>query len=78
MLISAGSVWLSCPPRRDSCPTGRLVAAGSEVTLGLAAAGVMSLGSFLLLYVDRQRFVVVRQYGAWSQARASVDTTQHA
>jgi DHA1 family inner membrane transport protein len=57
---------------------GALIAAGSEVTLGFVAAGVMSLGSFLLLYVDRQRFVVVRQYGAWSQARASVDPTQHA
>jgi DHA1 family inner membrane transport protein len=57
---------------------GALLAAGSEVTLGLAAAGVMSFGSMLLLYVDRRRFVVVRQYGAWSQARASVDPTQHA
>ena len=57
---------------------GSLIAAGSEVTLGFAAAAVMSLGSFLLLYVDRQRFVVVRQYGAWSQARTSVDPAQHA
>jgi predicted MFS family arabinose efflux permease len=57
---------------------GALIAAGSEVTLGFVAAGVMSFGSFLLLYVDRKRFVVVRQYGAWSQARASVDATQHA
>jgi predicted MFS family arabinose efflux permease len=56
---------------------GLLIAAGSEVALGFAAAAVMSLGSFLLLYVDRKRFVVVRQYGAWSQARASVDPTQH-
>lgn len=57
---------------------GTLIAAGSAVTLGFVAAGVMSVGSFLLLYVDRKRFVVVRQYGAWSQARSSVDTTQHA
>jgi DHA1 family inner membrane transport protein len=57
---------------------GTLLAAGSEVTLGLVAAGVMAIGSFLLLYVDRKRFVVVRQYGAWSDARASVDSTQHA
>ena len=57
---------------------GALLAAGSEVTLGFAAAGVMAIGSILLLYVDRKRFVVVRQYGAWSQARASVDPTQHA
>jgi predicted MFS family arabinose efflux permease len=57
---------------------GVLLAAGSDLTLGLAAAGVMSFGSLILLYVDRQRFVVVRQYGAWSQARASVDATQHA
>jgi len=57
---------------------GTLLAAGSEVTLGFAAAGVMSFGGSLLLYVDRQRFIVVRQYGAWSQARASVDSSQHA
>ncbi|HSP28596.1 MAG TPA: MFS transporter [Ilumatobacteraceae bacterium] len=57
---------------------GTLLAAGSEVTLGFVAAAVMSFGSLLLLYVDRKRFVVVRQYGAWSQARASVDSAQHA
>ncbi len=57
---------------------GTLIAAGSAVTLGFVAAGVMAAGSFLLLYVDRKRFVVVRQYGAWANARASVDTTQHA
>ncbi len=57
---------------------GTLLAAGSEVTLGFVAAAVMSFGALLLLYVDRERFVVVRQYGAWSQARASVDSTQHA
>ena len=57
---------------------GTLLAAGSEVALGFVAAGVMSFGSFLLLYVDRKRFVVVRQYGAWAQARGSVDSTQHA
>jgi DHA1 family inner membrane transport protein len=57
---------------------GALLAAGSEIVLGWVAAGVMALGAGLLLYVDRQRFVVVRQYGAWAQARASVDATQHA
>ena len=59
---------------------GALLAAGSEATLGMVAAGVVTFGSCLLLYVDRQRFVVVRQYGTWSQARAraSVDPTQHA
>ncbi len=57
---------------------GTLIAAGSAVTLGFVAAGVMTIGACLLLYVDRQRFVVVRQYGAWTQARASVDSTQHA
>ncbi len=57
---------------------GTLLAAGSEGTLGFVAAGVMSVGGCLLLYVDRQRFIVVRQYGAWSQARASVDSAQHA
>ena len=57
---------------------GALLAAGSEVTLGLVSAAVMSFGGLLLLYVDRQRFVVVRQYGAWAASRASVDATQHA
>lgn len=56
---------------------GTLLAAGSEATLGMVAAAVMTFGGCLLLYVDRQRFVVVRQYGAWSQARASVDPSQH-
>ena len=64
--LRADHGWHACwPPDRRS-------------TLGFAAAAVMSVGAFLLLYVDRQRFVVVRQYGAWSQARASVDSTQHA
>ena len=57
---------------------GTLLAAGSEVTLGFVSAAVMSFGAFLLLYVDRKRFVVVRQYGAWAASRASVDSTQHA
>lgn len=58
---------------------GTLLAAGSEATLGMVAAAVMTFGASLLLYVDRKRFVAVRQYGAWSQARAlaSVDSTQH-
>jgi len=57
---------------------GVLLAAGSEVTLGMVAAAVMTFGACLLLYVDRKRFVAVRQYGAWSQSRASVDPTQYA
>ena len=57
---------------------GVLYASGSTGTLGLASASVIATGGALLLYVDRQRFVVVRQYGAWSQARASVDSAQHA
>jgi len=57
---------------------GTLLAAGSEVALGIVSASVMSFGGFLLLYVDRQRFVAVRQYGAWASSRASVDATQHA
>lgn len=59
---------------------GALLAAGSEATLGMVAAAVMTFGACLLLYVDRKRFVAVRQYGAWSRARAlaSVDSTQHA
>ena len=57
---------------------GTLLAAGSEVTLGVVSASVLSFGALLLLYVDRQRFVVVRQYGAWAAARTSVDAAQHA
>ena len=57
---------------------GALLAAGSEGTLGVVAASVMSVGACLLLYVDRRRFVVVRQFGAWSATRASVDSPQHA
>jgi DHA1 family inner membrane transport protein len=57
---------------------GALLAAGSEVTLGFVAAAVMTCGALVLLYVDRKRFVVVRQYGAWAQSRTSVDATQHA
>ncbi|MDC3402321.1 MFS transporter [bacterium] len=61
---------------------GTLLAAGSEVTLGFVSAGVISFGACLLLYVDRQRFVVVRQYGTRSSRKAaetaSVDSTQHA
>lgn len=71
--ISLGLSWLFGP-----IMGGSLIAAGSEVTLGFVAAAVMSSGSFLLLYVDRQRFVVVRQYGTWSQSRASVDSAHHA
>lgn len=56
---------------------GALLAAGSGATLGMVAARVVTFGSCLLLYVDRQRFVVVRQYGSWSQSRVSVDPTQH-
>jgi len=61
---------------------GTLLAAGSEVTLGFVSAGVISFGACLLLYVHRQRFVVVRQYGTRSSHKAaetaSVDSTQHA
>ena len=56
---------------------GTLLAAGSEVTLGFVSASVMSFGAVLLLYVDRQRFIVVRQYGTWAHARSSVDSAQH-
>jgi MFS transporter, DHA1 family, inner membrane transport protein len=57
---------------------GALYATGSTGTLGIVSASVMSFGAFLLLYVDRQRFVVVRQFGTWVANRSSVDTTQHA
>lgn len=57
---------------------GVLYASGSTTTLGLTSASVMAAGGALLLYVDRQRFVVVRQFGTWQANRASVDTTQHA
>ncbi|MGB0111896.1 MAG: MFS transporter [Ilumatobacteraceae bacterium] len=52
---------------------GVMFSAGSTMTLGLAASGVMAVGGCLLLYVDRQRFVVVRQFGV----RSSVDPAQH-
>lgn len=57
---------------------GALYATGSTGTLGIVSASVMSFGAFLLLYVDRQRFVVVRQFGTWAAKRSSVDTAQHA
>ena len=57
---------------------GALYATGSTGTLGIAAATIMSFGAVLLLYVDRRRFVVVRQFGVWQSSRDSVDTTQHA
>lgn len=57
---------------------GALYASGSTGTLGIVAAAVMAVGSALLLYVDRQRFVVVRQFGTWQANRSSVDTAQHA
>jgi DHA1 family inner membrane transport protein len=56
---------------------GALLAAGSETTLGIVAAAIVTFGSALLLYVDRKRFVVVRQYGTWSQSRASINSAQH-
>jgi DHA1 family inner membrane transport protein len=57
---------------------GVLYASGSTGTLGAASASVIATGGLLLLYVDRQRFVVVRQFGTWQANRGSVDTTQHA
>jgi len=57
---------------------GALYASESTGLLGLASASVMATGGVLLLYVDRQRFVVVRQFGTWQANRVSVDTTQHA
>jgi predicted MFS family arabinose efflux permease len=57
---------------------GALYAAGSTGMLGIISASVMAFGGFLLLYVDRQRFVAVRQFGMWQANRTSADTTQHA
>jgi predicted MFS family arabinose efflux permease len=61
---------------------GALYAAGSTGTLGVTAAAIIAFGAGLLLYVDRQRFVVVRQWGTWAATPrsidASIDTTQHA
>ncbi|HSM65802.1 MAG TPA: MFS transporter [Ilumatobacteraceae bacterium] len=57
---------------------GALYASGSTTALGVAASAAMAIGALLLLYVDRQRFVVVRQFGTWQANRASVDATQHA
>lgn len=56
---------------------GAMFATGSTTTLGAAASGVIATGGFLLLYVDRRRFLVVRQFGVRS-AGASADATQHA
>lgn len=52
---------------------GVLIASGSAGTLGVVSAAVMSAGSLLLLYVDRQRFVVMRQFGPRATTRPSVD-----
>jgi len=57
---------------------GALYATGSTGTLGIVSASVMTFGACLLLYVDRQRFVVVRQFGTWAAKRSSIDTAQHA
>ena len=57
---------------------GALYTTGSTGSLGIVTASVMSVGAILLLYVDRQRFVVVRQFGTWQANRSSVDATQHA
>jgi MFS transporter, DHA1 family, chloramphenicol resistance protein len=57
---------------------GVLYSTGSTGTLGIVAFSVMTFGSALLLYVDRRRFVVVRQFGTWATSRSSIDTTQHA
>jgi len=54
---------------------GALLAAGSTTTLGIAASVVMGTGAALLLYVDRERFVVTRQFGRWPR---SVDSPEHA
>jgi DHA1 family inner membrane transport protein len=56
---------------------GALYASGSTGTLGVVSATIIAFGAGLLIYVDRQRFVVARPY-RWSQVPSSVDTTQHA
>ena len=53
---------------------GALLASGSTTTLGFASSGVMGLGAVLLLYVDRERFVVTRQFGRW---KPSIDAAEH-
>ncbi|MGB0113465.1 MAG: MFS transporter [Ilumatobacteraceae bacterium] len=53
---------------------GAMIAAGSTTGLGIVTSSVMAFGGCLLLYVDRQRFVVARQFGL-GPARASVDAT---
>ena len=75
------ALWDAAVAAGHAVPGAPMLEVGSycgRSTIWLGDAAVMSLGSFLLLYVDRQRFVVVRQYGAWSQARASVDPVQQA
>lgn len=54
---------------------GVLYANGSTTALGIVSASVMASGACMLLYVDRRRFVVLRQFGTWTR---SVDATQHA
>jgi len=40
---------------------GALLAAGSTGTLGIVSSGILTTGALLLLYVDRDRFVVSRR-----------------
>ena len=43
---------------------GALLAAGSTGTLGIVSSGILGTGALLLLYVDRDRFVVPRRGAA--------------
>lgn len=56
---------------------GILFASGSTGVLGVATSSVMASGGLLLLYVDRRRFLVARQYGLGT-LRRSIDATQQA
>jgi DHA1 family inner membrane transport protein len=52
---------------------GALIAAGSPTTLGIGAAAIMLAGASLLLYVDRDRFVVAQTTLRAMTGRVSVD-----
>jgi len=55
---------------------GALLAAGSTGTLGIVSSGIMSVGAGLLLYVDRDRFVVQRPLAYVRRAGRSAVATQ--
>lgn len=57
---------------------GALLASGSTGTLGIVSSGIMTTGALLLLYVDRERFVVRRPITSVRRARSSTVAAQDA